>query len=280
MDPLDGFEFSQSSLQDYIDCRRRFQLRYLKRVAWPAVQARPARENERHIQGGERFHRLAQQYLLGIPEAHLSRMADADEDQHLHAWWHNFLAVIPGTLNGTQHVEVTLTAPLENFRLIAKYDLVLIQPDGQVIIYDWKTSSRQPSRKWLSERMQTRVYPYLLVSAGADLNNGQPFSPEAVKMIYWFADPGMKPVTFTYSQMRWEEDGQHLRSLVNELAHLDSHNFTMAATQAPCGYCVYRSLCNRGTQAGSLGEEDTPEFEYDPAESLNFSLEQIGEISF
>jgi hypothetical protein len=43
---------------------------------------------------------------------------------------------------------------------------------------------------------------------------------------------------------------------------------------------VYRSLCGRGEQAGALGVENDPDFEDAGPESLYFSLEQIGEISF
>ncbi len=280
MNPLEGFEFSQSSLQDYADCRRRFQLRYLKRVAWPAIQAEPARENERHIRRGERFHHLIQQYLVGIPEERLARMAAADPDENLRDWWEHFIEAIPPTLTGTRHVEVTLSAPLGDYRLVAKYDLVLVQPGGQVVIYDWKASTHRPRREWLSERLQTRVYPYLLLVAGASLNGGQPFEPEDVRMTYWFADPGMPPKTFAYSQARWEEDGLFLRAVVNELANLSPQDFTMAASESPCRYCVYRSLCNRGTQAGELGGENQPEFDEAGMESLDFTLEQISEISF
>ena len=38
------FHFSQGSLQDYVDCPRRFQLRYMMKLAWPAVEAEPAVE--------------------------------------------------------------------------------------------------------------------------------------------------------------------------------------------------------------------------------------------
>ncbi|MBE0695995.1 MAG: PD-(D/E)XK nuclease family protein [Anaerolineaceae bacterium] len=202
MNPLDHFEFSQSSLQDYVDCRRRFQLRYLQRVAWPAVQAEPVRENERHIQRGERFHRLVQQYLLGIPQEKLARMAAADEDENLQRWWDNFINNIPDELTGTKHVEVTLAAPLADSRLVAKYDLVLSQPDGKVRIYDWKTSTHRPKRTWLSERLQTRIYPYLLVQAGAVFNNRNPIAAEEIEMIYWFAEPGQAPEQFPFSPVR------------------------------------------------------------------------------
>ena len=33
---------SQSSLQDYVDCARRFQLRYLDRLSYPAIESEPA----------------------------------------------------------------------------------------------------------------------------------------------------------------------------------------------------------------------------------------------
>src|SRR5512142_2289198 len=127
IDPLSRFEFSQSSLQDYSDCRRRFQLRYLQRIAWPAVQAEPAREFERHIQRGDRFHRLVQQFLLGVPEERLARMAEADEDENLQRWWKNFIDTIPAELEGARHVEAALQVPLGSFRLVAKYDLVLLR---------------------------------------------------------------------------------------------------------------------------------------------------------
>ncbi len=33
------FQFSQSSLQDYVDCPWRFYLRYIRQLAWPAIVA-------------------------------------------------------------------------------------------------------------------------------------------------------------------------------------------------------------------------------------------------
>jgi hypothetical protein len=278
VDPLDRFEFSQSSLQDFVDCRRRFQLRYLQRVAWPALQAEPARENERHMQRGERFHRLAQQYLLGVPEARLTRMAEADEDKNLLRWWTNFIDCIPPDLDGARHVEVSLAAPLAELRLVAKYDLGLLRPDGSVVIYDWKTSQRRPKRASLLARLQTRVYPYVLVQAGAALSGGSSLDPRQVRMLYWFAEPDQPPELLEYSLARCQEDEQYLRDLVSQVRMLGPHEFEMSPSDKPCGYCVYRSLCSRGEKAGALLSAE--EYEPDETGGLDFNLEQIGEIGF
>jgi hypothetical protein len=278
MQPLAQFTFSQSSLQDYVDCRRRFQLRYIQRVSWPAVQAEPARENEQHIQRGERFHRLVQQYLVGVPADRLSHMAQADPDTNLLRWWENFLSCIPGDLKGTRCVEARLSAPLGRFRLVAQYDLVLIQPDGCAVIYDWKTSPHRPKRSTLLERLQTHVYPYLLAQAGAALNNGRGIDPGAIQMIYWFTEPGDPPEYIPYSLSQCQSDGQYLLSLVNEIGRGGFEECERCSSETPCRYCVFRSLCDRGTQAGALtGAED---YDPDAETTLDFDLEQIGEIRF
>ncbi len=278
---LSPFEFSQSSLQDFTDCRRRFQLRYIERVAWPAVPAEPARENERHIKRGERFHRLAQQYLIGVPPERLERIVNADRDGCLPRWWQNFTACLPhetgqARLAGGMYVETTLSGPIAGYRLIAKYDLVLIRPDGQVIIYDWKTSAHRPARSWLMQRMQTRIYPYLLASAGATINDGCAFDPEQITMVYWFAEPGHPPELLRYSRALFRDDDQTLRELVNEIAALPSDGFAMSGDERSCRYCVYRSLCCKGDRAGTI----EPDYEPQDGHLPDFGLEQIGEISF
>ena len=63
----DDFAFTQGSLQDAADCLRRFELRYIKRLRYPAVEAVPALQFEQRTRQGARFHKLVQQHLLGVP---------------------------------------------------------------------------------------------------------------------------------------------------------------------------------------------------------------------
>src|SRR5689334_18806028 len=130
---------SQSSLQDYMDCAQRFKLRYLDRLSYPAAESEPTLENEKHQQEGEYFHRLVQQYLIGIPAEQISKLANTP---NLQRWWENFLT--SKDLTGLRNLsdltlpEATLSAPLGQFRLLAKYDLIAIE-NGKATIYDWKT---------------------------------------------------------------------------------------------------------------------------------------------
>ena len=265
---------SQSSLQDYVDCARRFQLRYLERLSYPAIESEPALENEKHQQEGEYFHRLVQQYLIGIPSAQISKLANS---ANLQRWWENFLAA--PDLRGLKDLgdllpEATLSAPLGKYRLLAKYDLIAIE-NGKATIYDWKTYRKRPRNEFLSARMQTRVYRALLVHAGAHLNNGQAFDPEQIEMVYWFADFPNEPARFTYTSAQYKRDWDMLVKLADEVRSASSYPLTDDTTK--CSYCPYRSYCNRGVRAGDV---DQAEAEMEAEELFDVNFEQIGEIAF
>ena len=267
---------SQSSLQDYVDCARRFQLRYLERLSYPAVESEPALENEKHIQEGEYFHRLAQQYLIGIPAEQIAKLANT---ANLQKWWANFLnskdlsGLRAADLTGL-YAEATLSAPLGTFRLLAKYDLIAIG-NGKATIYDWKTYRKRPRNEWLSARMQTRVYRALLVHAGAHLNNGEPFTPEQIEMVYWFSDFPDDPARFTYTSAQYQRDWDLLTKLADEIQNASLYPLTDDRTK--CLYCPYRSYCERGVRAGDV---DQAEAEMEAEELFDVNFEQIGEIEF
>ena len=270
-----NFQFSQASLQDYADCPRRFQLRYVQRVAWPAPEAEPALKNERHLQRGAAFHRLVHQHALGLPP---ERLTDAVPDDLL-PWWRNYMEHGPPNLPDTRYPEVLLSAPVGDYRLLAKYDLVAIDPAQKAIIVDWKTSHKRTARKWLTQRLQTRVYPYLLVRAGAHLNTGQPFAPEQVEMIYWFANFPENPERFIYAEAQFKRDEADLITRITEIAGVGDENWPLTSQERSCGYCPYRSLCQRGVRASPLDEiQDTLETNDDFDIAIDF--EQIAEIEY
>jgi CRISPR/Cas system-associated exonuclease Cas4 (RecB family) len=270
------FQFSQGSLQDYVDCPRRFQLRYVLQLAWPALEAEPALENEQHMQQGAAFHRLIHRHVLGIPAEDLSRSV---QEADLRRWWHNYLERGPEGLPDTRYPEIVLSAPADGHRLLAKYDLVAVDAGRRAVIVDWKTSRQRPKNKHLAERLQTKVYPYLLARAGAHLNDSQPFAPEQIEMVYWFADYPDDPTRFAYGAAQYEADEAYLTSLVEEIAGLGDENLPLTAKAQHCKFCPYRSLCQRGVKAGAL---DEIEDEADAGGALDVALdfEQIAEIVY
>ena len=284
---------SQSSLQDYVDCPRRFQLRYVDRLSYPAIESEPTLENEKHQQEGEYFHRLVQQYLIGIPAEQISKVANTP---NLQRWWDNFLAdpdlrglnphlgVLREDLGGL-YAEATLSAPLGQFRLLAKYDLIAIEND-KVTIYDWKTYRKRPRNEFLAARMQTRVYRALLVHAGAHLNNNVPFEPEQIEMVYWFSDFPNDPARFAYTSTQYKRDWDTLLKLSDEIKTALRHSlqsqdnassYPLTDDRTKCMSCPYRSYCERGVRAGNV---DQAEAEMEAEELFDVNFEQIGEIAF
>jgi hypothetical protein len=275
------FQFSQGSLQDFVDCRRRFYLRSLIRLQWPAVQSEPMLEHERYLQQGSDFHRLAQQALLGLP---LERLATSITNDELMRWWDSLCEFLPQITSASPgpgwqlYPEISLTASLVGTRLVGKYDLVAMHPQGRLRIYDWKTSRQRSKRQTLEKRLQTRLYPYLLTRAGAFLNAGSPIQPEQVEMVYWFAEHPQEPERFAYSSAAYQADEAYLTSLIETVRRLEEAEFRLTDDIRQCAYCVYRSLCNRGVAAGDLAAFDAEGNDTLPA--INLDFEQIAEISY
>ena len=265
---------SQSSLQDYVDCPRRFQLRYVERLSYPASESEPALENEKHQQEGEYFHRLVQQYLIGIPEDKLARLANT---ANLKRWWDNFVSdenLKDLNQASGRFTEAALSSPLGKFRLVAKYDLIAVS-DHKVVIYDWKTYRKRSKNEWLATRWQTRVYRALLAQAGAHLNNGKSFAPERIEMIYWFAEFPNEPAHFPYNATQFKRDWDALEKLAGEITAASSYPQT--EDRQKCSYCPYRSYCDRGIRAGDLADAES---EMEAEELFDVNFEQIGEIAF
>ena len=269
---------SQSSLQDFVDCPRRFELRYLKKLNYPAAETEPILENEKHMQEGAQFHRLVHEHLLGMPVEKLHLLANTPK---LRRWFENYLNADLRLADYTLHPEFTLSAPLGNLRLVAKYDLVAVQKNegtrgaSQVIILDWKTYRRRPRDEWLSTRLQTRVYRSLLVQSGAYLNEGVPFKPEQLEMIYWFADFPNEPARFKYDATLFNRDWETLAKLTEEIVSAAEYPKTEELIR--CSYCPFRSYCERGSQAGAY---EALESEMEAEELFDIHFEQIGEIAF
>lgn len=273
------FQFSQASLQDYVDCPRRFQLRYVRCLRWPAIETEPAVQNERYLRQGTALHRLIRQHLIGIPVKTLSMMATNPE---LRRWWRNYLERGPAELPAQRYPEVMLSASVRGYRLVARYDLIATDAGGNAVIVDWKTNRRRPSRAWLSERLQTRVYPYVLVQTGSVLGNGRVIRPDHVTMIYWFANFPAAPEYFAYDSSQYQADERDLVEIVEEVEDkvqqcADGDLLPPTEDQGLCRFCRYRSLCRRGVEPGWVDDTARTTTSEEPFD-LELDFEQIAEL--
>jgi hypothetical protein len=263
------FQFSQNNLQDYVDCARRFQLRYGIGQQWPAVESEPVEEH--FVEQGSQFHLLIQRHLLGIPADQLT-----PADPLLGGWWASYLRTPPlGLPEGLRLPEIQLSTPLGDQRLLARFDLLAIDPGQRAVIVDWKTTRHKPKRATLAARLQTRVYPFVLAEAGAELFGG-PIRPEQISLIYWFAEAPAEPEVFEYSAAAHADNQAYLGGLIAEIVGRHSETWPLTNEVKRCEFCVYRSLCNRGSKAGDFHEVDT---EVDDSD-FNIDLDGVEEIAF
>jgi hypothetical protein len=285
-----GFLFSQSSLQAFGTCPRKFELQYLQHLAWPAVKSEPAMKQERTEKLGAAFHRLAQQHLSGLPQDRLLASASANRlsTGQLESWWEAFmdygdrLPPAPGELASIRKLpEVSLVMEADfgefgryPYRLIAKYDALALVDCGEertASILDWKTWKGKPNRDHLLEKVQTQVYSYILVHAGAQYNEGKPFHPDQVEMIYWFAEYPDQPIRLPYTVSRYQQDAARLAGLIKLVEKSDVQGYVQSDDAKSCPWCVYRSLCDRGVEAGGLdGAEEPDDFQLDDVQEVPY----------
>lgn len=265
----EDFTFSQSALQDFVECAYRFQLRHLLDVRWPAQKNALALQYEAGQDKGQEFHHLVHQHALGVPAELLSATLTDDE---LKVWWANYLSWQSANLPEERFPELTLTAPLADSLLTAKYDVVAGMKDGAFLIVDWKTGRPQKSLR-LADRMQTLVYPLVLARCGDWLNDGRPIAPERIRLVYWFAETG-DVVPFDLTADKLQQDEARLTTLLQTIANTEE--FAKTDNERHCRFCSYRSLCERDVRPDEWEGVD----ESDAPENLLLDLDNIEEISF
>jgi hypothetical protein len=272
---LSDFRFSQASLQDFQDCKRRFFYRYVQKLSWPALEAEPALENEQWLRQGAEFHQIVHQYFLGLPVEKLSELAMGE---NLRTWWENFLTHMPIASPLKLFPERIFTTNLAGYTLLAKFDLLVVDKENGLVIYDWKTSQRPGSRSFLASRMQSKVYPYVVAKTGGVFIEEGVVGPDKIKMIYWYPNRPAEPEAFIYSKNQMVEDEQTILATIEEINSItERSDHSMTEDRIRCRFCVYRSLCDRGDRAGFFEES---ELDVSPMLEEMMDFDQIPEIEF
>jgi hypothetical protein len=232
-----NFVFSQSNLHTYLNCRYKFYLRYIQKLAWPAQTTIDDLRFEEDRNAGIRFHQLLHQYFIGFNPELLIRMAENDPDSRVLVWFQTFLASPYAQLQGKLESEKTITTCVDDKNFIVKYDLLQFE-SGQYTIYDWKSSNKVPNRERLIDDIQTRLYPVVLSEAyQTDL---------PIRLIIWEIIAPDAPFVFSFSSQELKRNAQYFKSLCDEIVSLEKTDLFKTANTRQCKICEYRSHCNRG----------------------------------
>ncbi len=270
----DDFVFSAKSLQDYADCPRRFQLRYLEGWRPPTMTTLETETElayERRLRQGATLHHLAKLALGGIP-AEVLRRARLDEE--LAGWLDQLLSEGLRGLPATRLPEKRLYTSLRGLRLLAQVDLLAFDRGGDFVVIDWKTGNFVPERDQLRLRWQTIVYLYVAAKAGARLY-GEPLPPERLRLEYVYLARDGQRVRFDYSAEEMGADEERLGELMAEIQA--ASEFPLTAETRHCRFCPYRVHCERG-EAGHLQDIDVDVM--DAADDAELDFDQIGEYAF
>jgi len=268
---------SQSNLQDFNECPRRFQLKVVDNISWPAVYLEPLSQLEQATEIGNNFHQLCHQFFTGIDQEFLSHTIS---NPALKLLWESFYSFARNLQIENRYSEIILSTPFLGHQLIAKYDLLIKKNDGSFVIYDWKTSTHKPTRTLLGKRYQTFLYPFILAEAGTSIFNVEQVSPNSVSMNYWYPTSSDPEELFPYSDSLYSENTDELTGLISEIdGYIKSEKtFPLTDDLTFCSKCIYRSLCERGIQAGNF--DLYTEIDQEDLSGFHFDLDNIGGIEF
>lgn len=253
MQPLADRHFSALALGTHQICPLRFRYRYIDTLYWSRVWG-SSPEERKALERGQNFHLMARRLYAGLEPA---RVADPVEQRELEAWLGLLQGFLPRTLDMAFFPELELRLNRPDLRLVAKFDLVAVDPQGRATIYDWKTEKKMPRRSYLANAPQTIVYRYMLCAAGGSYSPTGRFRPEDVAMVYWNPLYPHRWERMEYSEAQYHRDEQFLQTLVAQILRTPRDRFLATTEEKVCRHCEYQMICHgrRSEQVDTEEEE-------------------------
>ena len=221
-------------------------MRYITPIHWPAEKNSQQLSIERLVRDGALFHRLAEQFFLGISSEHIERQIDSLVDSSVFRYWNNFLAFAQSKfdlrdINQKFKPEYSILFQLAGFNLEAKVDLLHFNAmDNTFKIFDWKTTRVQ----YENDTLQTKIY-LLALAEHADKSNAPNQDPLSIE--YWFAESPKELLRITKTREELKPIKGQITDQMNQI-RLDT-NFFPINDAAKCGRCPFRTYCQTGLHA-------------------------------
>ncbi len=224
----ENFYYSQNSLGIFKRCPKMFEYIYIDGISGKGIDP----ELKKNIERGTNFHILAERYFNGMKDFFYIK------DDQLLEW----MAVLEEKYSEDIDCrsEFEIRQDKDEIRLMAKYDLVVIEND-KIKIVDFKTNKNPYNLKVMEDNIQTKVYMYLL---GENLKKFFPkMKIEDISMEYFQLNYPENEIFIKYNEKKHEKNKKILGKIIDEIKN-NNKNFFIKNNET-CEKCGFESFCQK-----------------------------------
>lgn len=234
---LDYFYYSQNSLNTFSKCPLKFKMKYMEDMSWKNDSPMDV-EYYKSMKIGLDFHLICERYFSGLI------LGVENSNEELIKWTKALQAKMVLNKDNIYFPEYEMKMVKNHIKLQAKYDLIIIKPQGKVEIWDWKTENRKLNRKEMEKRFQAIVYMYVLKERAEEIL-GLSVEPENIKMIFWQPQYESENIEINYSQMKHDENERLIYKIINNINNFDfQKDFNKELYTNQCRFCEFNYFCN------------------------------------
>ncbi|MDU3801319.1 PD-(D/E)XK nuclease family protein [Paraclostridium benzoelyticum] len=245
---LENFLFSQNSINTYRSCPLKFKFKYVDKLNWKQDDE-GSRDYYENLKLGSDFHLICERYFSNIPTG-----IEFLNNEEFNIWLEKIKRLIPIKDDKLYLPEYEVRYSLNNFKIQAKFDLVVVDKDS-ISIWDWKTENRKIEYKDVENRVQTLVYLFLASETIGKIYNLD-IDYENIKLSYYQPEYYNEPITITYSNEKHNINKKQLENYIGNILNTNYDEEKNIKNIKHCKFCEFNKLCNNEAVNYSTLEEE------------------------
>jgi CRISPR/Cas system-associated exonuclease Cas4 (RecB family) len=245
---LENFLFSQNSINTYRSCPLKFKFKYVDKLNWKQDDE-GSRDYYENLKLGSDFHLICERYFSNIPTG-----IEFLNNEEFNIWLEKIKRLVPIKDDKLYLPEYEVRYSLNNFKIQAKFDLVVVDKDS-ISIWDWKTENRKIEYKDVENRVQTLVYLFLASETIGKIYNLD-IDYENIKLSYYQPEYYNEPITITYSNEKHKINKKQLENYIGNILNTNYDEEKNIKNIKHCKFCEFNKLCNNEAVNYSTLEEE------------------------
>lgn len=245
---LENFLFSQNSINTYRSCPLKFKFKYVDKLNWKQDDE-GSRDYYENLKLGSDFHLICERYFSNIPTG-----IEFLNNEEFNIWLEKIKRLIPIKDDKLYLPEYEVRYSLNNFKIQAKFDLVVVDKDS-ISIWDWKTENRKIEYKDVENRIQTLVYLFLASETIGKIYNLD-IDYENIKLSYYQPEYYNEPITIKYSNEKHNINKKQLENYIVNILNTNYNEEKNIKNIKHCKFCEFNKLCNNEAVNYSTLEEE------------------------